>query len=105
MRASTPRAAFVTVPAERGAPRDPTGAHVLLTPGAVVYRRGGADEIDIDWHEVEALEIDAAASKSRRPGGLAVLIGAAAESIGLDWGPGIAPVTVTVEDRDGTIDL
>jgi|GEM_PF-734876 len=105
MSSPTPRVAFVTEAEDGVALGDPTGAHVLLTPGAIIYRRGGADEIEIEWHDVEALAIDAPASRSRRPGGLAVLIGAATEAIGLDWGPGIAPVTVTVEDRDGTIDL
>jgi hypothetical protein len=105
MSSSARRVAFATE-AERGvALGDPTGAHVLLAPGGIVYRRAEADEIEIGWRDVTSLAIDAPVSRSRRPGGLAVLLGAAAGSIGLDWGPGIAPVTVTVEDRDGTIDL
>lgn len=105
MSPSAPRVAFATAAEDGVALGDPTGAHVLLTPDAIVHRRGGAVRIELDWRDVEALEVDASASRSRRPGGLAVLIGAAAASIGLDWGPGTAPVTVTVEDRDGSIDL
>lgn len=86
---------------------DPTGAHVLLTPEAVEYRRAPQpDPLErYPWPTVHGMGIDARATRSRRPASVAVLVAAAAESLGLDWTPGIAPVIVEVRSDGGSADL
>ncbi len=99
------RVAFATAVEGGLALGDPTGAHVVLSPTGVEYRSGGAVSREIAWAGVRALDLDAPASRSRRPGGVSVLLGAAAESVGLEWTPGLAPVTVSVEVDDERHDL
>lgn len=81
---------------------DPTGTHVLLTPAAVEHRTGEDDPParTFPWERVRALDAQAPVSRARRPGGMAVLLGTAAEAVGLSWTPSLAPVTVTVDDGD-----
>lgn len=75
----------------------------MLHEDAVVHRRGAGGPVLArhPWPAVRGLVLDAPASASRRPGALAVLLGAAAESAGLGWTPGTADVAVTVQDEAG----
>ncbi len=107
MTASQGRLAFA-VPVTAGlALGDPTGAHVLLTPAAVEHRAAGAPRpLDrFAWATVRGLELEAAASRSRLPGVASTLMAVAAESIGLGWTPGIAPVSIVVRHDAGDDEL
>lgn len=101
------RVAFATAQVDGLALGDPTGAHLLLSAAGVTYRRGPAGDpiLALGWPEVQGIEVDAPATRARRPAAAAVLLGAAAESVGLTWGPGTAPVSVTVQDADGAVPL
>lgn len=107
MRALYGRLAFAAPVAAGLALGDPTGAHVLLSPAALEHRRAG-DPRPLDrfeWAQVRGLELEAPASRSRRPGAAAVLLATAAESIGLAWTPGVAPVSVLVRHDGGDDEL
>lgn len=99
---SEQRVAFATAAPAGLALGDPTGVHVLLTPAAVQHRSGqdGPPARSFAWEQVLALGVEATVSRARRPGGVAVLLGTAAEAVGLSWTPSLAPVTITVDDGE-----
>jgi hypothetical protein len=101
------RLAFAVPVAAGLALGDPTGTHVLLTPAAIEHRTAGAlrPSDRFEWATVRGLELEAAASRSRLPGVASTLMAAAAESIGLGWTPGIAPVSVVVRHDAGDEEL
>jgi hypothetical protein len=103
MSPSPTRAGCVTAVVDGLAIGDPTGAHLLLTPDALTYRRHGVDEpvSSHPWDTVLALDLDVPRRRSRRPGAVSVLLAAASEGIGLPWEPTIAPVRVTIDTPDG----
>lgn len=102
MTTKTDRVAFAVAVDDGLALGDPTASHVVLSADGVEHRRGEqATTTRFAWAEVRAVTFDAPASRSRRPAAMAVGLAMAAQSIGLDWTPGIAPVTLTVEDDEG----
>lgn len=100
---SAARVAFATAVEDGAALGDPTGLHVVLTPGSVEYRSGGGEVLHrFGWAQVADLSHDAPSSRARRPGSFAVLTAAVAEAVGLDGMLTTAPVTVrVVRSADG----
>ena len=101
------RVAFATAVDGGLALGDPTGAHVLVTPTGLEHRAAetAGPARAFAWADVHSVQVDAPTSRSRRPGALALLVGAAAETIGLSWTPSLAAFTVTVDDGDGDVPL
>ena len=107
---SAARFAFATAVDDGAALGDPTGLHVVLTPGSVEYRSGGGEVLNrFGWAQVADLSHDAPSSRARRPGPFAVLTATLAEAVGLDGMLTTAPVTVRVvrsaEGAEGSVEL
>lgn len=95
MRAA--RVGFATAHADGLALGDPSGTHVLLSQRKILYTTGRGEVVSrFDWRDVEALELDAKASAWHHPGRTSLILGAIADSMGLDWGPSVADLTVIV---------